>query len=375
MRSTTRFLGGTLLGVALGVALGFLFFQKPARKVWEDLFPSSPESDSLQDIGIRPCFDDEAIEAQPWTVDASEYEAVAAVLVTESEVFVTPEVLEEPLPRAGWDPSTTTMAEEGALAEAATSAAANLDAYASIEVEPLDFESIPVWAEAPTAEPEVVPDVEAAAEEAAEEATEELEDIAAEPAAVVELPVEPEVEEIEVAEPEVEDVEVEAAPIPTPADDLKARIEETRRRIRRELEQPFIVGAGAAAAEAASPEFEPVIGEALAVGPVGEGEAGAEVEEPAASAPGDTEPSEAAAADEHPPVSADGPGVDYEAMRGRIEETRSRLKAKAFDAMMTGESALLGRDPGDAGVKLPAPTDVDGEIGETIDSTLREEEA
>ena len=36
MRSTTRFLGGTLLGVALGVALGFLFFQKPARKVWED---------------------------------------------------------------------------------------------------------------------------------------------------------------------------------------------------------------------------------------------------------------------------------------------------------------------------------------------------
>jgi hypothetical protein len=286
-------------------------------------------------------------------------------------VFVTPEVLEEPLPGAGWEPSTTTMAEEGALTEAATSAAADLEAYSSIEVEPLDFESIPVWAEAPTAEPEVVPDVEAAAEEAADE----LEGIAAEPAAVVELPVGPEVEEIEASAPEVEDVEVEAAPIPTPADDLKARIEETRRRIRRELEQPFIVGAGAAAAEAASPEFEPVIGEALAVGPAGEGEAGAEVEEPAVPAAGDTEPSEAAAADEHPPVSADAPGVDYEAMRGRIEETRSRLKAKAFDAMMTGESALLGRDPGDAGVKLPAPTDVAEEIGETIDSTLREEEA
>jgi hypothetical protein len=362
MRSTTRFLGGTLLGVALGVALGFLFFQKPARKVWEDLFPSSPESDSLQDIGIRPCFDDEAIEVQPWTVDASEYEAVAAVLATESEVFVTPEVLDEPLPGAGWEPSTTTMAEEGALAEAATSAAAELDAYSSIEVEPLDFESIPVWAEAPTAEPDVVPDVEAAAEEAAEEAGEELEDVAAAHAAVVELPVEPEVEEIEVAEPEVEDVEVEAAPIPTPADDLKARIEETRRRIRRELEQPFIVGAGVAAAEDASPKFEPVIGEALAVEPSAEGEAGVEAEEPAT-------------ADERPPVSEDGPGVDYEVMRGRIEETRSRLKAKAFDAMMTGESALLGRDPGDAGVKLPAPTDVAEEIGETIDSTLREEEA
>ena len=371
MRSTTRFLEGTLLGVALGVALGFLFFQKPVRKVWEDLFPLSPESDSRQDAGIQPCFDDEAIDAQRWTVDTSEYEAVVAVLATDSEVLVTPEVLEEPLPGAGWEPSTTTMAEEGALAEAATSAAADLDAYSSIEVEPLDFESIPVWAEAPTAEPEVVPDVEAAAEEAAEE----LERIPAEPAAVVELPVEPEVEEIEAAAPEVEDVEVEAAPIPTPADDLKARIEETRRRIRRELEQPFIVGAGAAVAEAASPESEPVIGEALAVEPVGEGEAGAEVEEPAAPAAGDTELSEAAAADEHSPVSGNGLGVDYEAMRGRIEETRSRLKAKAFDAMMTGESALLGRDPGDAGIKLPAPTDVDGEIGETIDSTLREEEA
>ena len=72
---------------------------------------------------------------------------------------------------------------------------------------------------------------------------------------------------------------------------------------------------------------------------------------------------------------ADELGVDYEAMRGRIEETRSRLKAKAFDAMMTGESALLGRDPEDAGAKLPAPTDVDSEIDETIESTLREEEA
>ena len=149
-------------------------------------------------------------------------------------MFVAPEVLDEPLPGAGWEPSTTTMAEEGALAEAATSAAAELDAYSSIEVEPLDFESIPVWAEAPTAELEVVPDVEAAAvEEAGVEGScgEEL---------------------ARAAEPEVEDVEVEAAPIPTPADDLKARIEETRRRIRRELEQPFIVGAGVAAAEAAS---------------------------------------------------------------------------------------------------------------------------
>ncbi len=42
-------------------------------------------------------------------------------------------------------------------------------------------------------------------------------------------------------------------------------------------------------------------------------------------------------------VTVDEP-VDYDSMKSRIESTRSRLKAKAFDAMMTGEAALLGRD-------------------------------
>ena len=61
-------------------------------------------------------------------------------------------------------------------------------------------------------------------------------------------------------------------------------------------------------------------------------------------------------------------------MRARIELTRSRLKAKAFDAMMAGESALLGRDedlPG--GATRPAVT-FDSEIEQTVDSTLREED-
>ena len=62
-------------------------------------------------------------------------------------------------------------------------------------------------------------------------------------------------------------------------------------------------------------------------------------------------------------------------MRSRIEETRSRLKAKAFDAMMTGESALLGRDPEGAEVNLPVASEVDGDIVQTIDETLREEES
>ena len=42
-------------------------------------------------------------------------------------------------------------------------------------------------------------------------------------------------------------------------------------------------------------------------------------------------------------------------MRRRIEETRARLKAKAFDAMMSGEAALLARDSGEK----PVPRDAD----------------
>ena len=63
--------------------------------------------------------------------------------------------------------------------------------------------------------------------------------------------------------------------------------------------------------------------------------------------------------------------VDYDAMRSRIELTRSRLKAKAFDAMMSGESALLGRDP--QGAKRPniVPA-VDSEVNDTIENSLKE---
>lgn len=140
-------------------------------------------------------------------------------------------------------------------------------------------------------------------------------------------------------------LEAESPAGPLAADDLRARVEETRRRIRMELEQPFVApGSGVAAQDGAvgeevpmEPTPEPVIGEALM--------------EPASEL-----------------------GVDYDAMRGRIETTRDRLKAKAFDAMMTGESALLGRDPAKAAGGLPAVTDVDSEIVEAIETTLREEE-
>ena len=88
---------------------------------------------------------------------------------------------------------------------------------------------------------------------------------------------------------------------------------------------------------------------------------------------------EAAGADEAvaPDFISDGAAeFDREAMRLRIETTRNRLKAKAFDAMLSGESSLLGRDTAGAldGSARIADVPVDSEVDETIESTLTEEE-
>ncbi len=72
-------------------------------------------------------------------------------------------------------------------------------------------------------------------------------------------------------------------------------------------------------------------------------------------------------------VSVEEP-VDYDSMKSRIESTRSRLKAKAFDAMMTGEAALLGRDLEGRTRSNGDVAGVDSDIDETIETSLREEE-
>ncbi len=165
------------------------------------------------------------------------------------------------------------------------------------------------------------------------------------PEAVAEPPAAPEIEPSQAA------AEAELG------DDLKSRIEETRRRIREELEKPF-----AAVDEPPIPEpFQsvaapaPVIGEAIRTSIPANGGAPAQ---PAAPAE----------------VSEGGSGSDFDAMRARIELTRSRLKAKAFDAMMAGESALLGRDDNLQGGAFKPAAPVDSEIEQTVDSTLREED-
>jgi hypothetical protein len=81
-----------------------------------------------------------------------------------------------------------------------------------------------------------------------------------------------------------------------------------------------------------------------------------------------------AVSSEETPEEALGEVLDYDSMKSRIEVTRSRLKAKAFDAMMTGESALLGREPEDAQSKRPPLPVIDSEIDQTIETGLREQE-
>ncbi len=82
-------------------------------------------------------------------------------------------------------------------------------------------------------------------------------------------------------------------------------------------------------------------------------------------------------AEEAPAAPADemAPGaVDQAEMRRRIEETRARLKAKAFDAMMSGEAALLARDSGQSPVPRAVDVPVDSDVAETLDESLSQDD-
>jgi diguanylate cyclase (GGDEF)-like protein len=79
------------------------------------------------------------------------------------------------------------------------------------------------------------------------------------------------------------------------------------------------------------------------------------------------------AAPTKPAVRDDGT-IDQAEMRSRIEETRTRLKVKAFDAMIRGGAALLSRDGGEA----PGPTSddpsLDSDLEGMVDGAFSEQE-
>ncbi len=84
---------------------------------------------------------------------------------------------------------------------------------------------------------------------------------------------------------------------------------------------------------------------------------------------------EATPVEEAPSASREGSGnIDQAAMRRRIEETRARLKAKAFDAMMSGEAALLSRDSGEKPVPTADDIKLDDDVESTIDESLSQED-
>ena len=91
--------------------------------------------------------------------------------------------------------------------------------------------------------------------------------------------------------------------------------------------------------------------------------------------PADGEPTvEPAPAEEAPPQPerSQASRLDQEEMRRRINETRDRLKAKAFDAMVSGETFIeTGADKSRR--ERPTSPDLEKDVEEQIDDSLREE--
>jgi hypothetical protein len=122
-------------------------------------------------------------------------------------------------------------------------------------------------------------------------------------------------------------------------------------------------------------EAEPVVAEAPVEAEPVVAEAPVEAEPVIAEAPVAAEPLRAdESAPEEPADEASLGNIDQAEMRRRIEETRARLKAKAFDAMMSGEAALLARDSGEKPVPRGADVPVDHDVAETLDESLSQDD-
>jgi diguanylate cyclase (GGDEF)-like protein len=66
--------------------------------------------------------------------------------------------------------------------------------------------------------------------------------------------------------------------------------------------------------------------------------------------------------------------IDQAEMRSRIEETRTRLKVKAFDAMIRGQVALLSRDDGEAPGPAAEDLALNGDLEGMVDGAFSEQE-
>lgn len=327
--------GKYLVGGVIGALVGFLIAPRRAQLVRDALFGRHEEMRGFTHKGAQPA---ERMGATPPSLTVP---AGAPVGEAPSEVVTAePAVAELEVEEAGVEAPEAVPVEPAVAGEPAAEPVAERPSVFWVEPSPPSRS----MADAVIPEPETpVPVLEPVSEAPPIEVLE---------TAAVETPVPETVE----AEPVVEPVpaEVSASPVDEVAaveSDLRARIEETRRRIQAELERPFRLDS-----ESAAPESVPA---------------------PAGGAPAtETSHPESPARDLLQAELGETRTFDYEEMRRRIEETRSRLKAKAFDAILSGETALLSRE-GTSGTDVAssaASLKVDEEVEQSIESGLSQEE-
>lgn len=282
--------------------------------------------------------------------------------------------------------------KEGHKPEAHTVAEPTVDLEAKLEEtrQRVETELQETLAVAPVTE-KVEPSetVEAAEEEVEATSGEEAERVAGE-AAIETGGIEPELEAVEEAaktEPS-EEVEVDAEEIISGEAVLEVETEKAEVEIEEEVTEKE--GAGEKAPETGAEAVEEAVEEPprAETEEAGQAAADAAVEEPGTEeqelaeedvfislkTPAEGEPivGEAAAAAPEADTKPAPAHIDREEMRKRIEETRARLKAKAFDSMVGGETMT---HPGARERKAePRPAmGLDEETEKAIDESLREE--
>jgi len=368
-----------LFGAAVGAAAAVLVTPKTGREWREQLL-----GDRVR--GLLTSGADEYLETP-----APEWQAESSVVVAES--LAAPVVEGEDLRERI---EATKMAIESEIAQPFQTAPQAVEVPApATEVEEPQVGEEPAVEEAPVAE-EAVEEPFAAAPAYEPEPVAENEPVAEDEPVAENEPVAEEAVEEPVGEVSEPVVEVAPELLETP----QAQVEEA-------IPEVPMPSFGEAAAEEPVAEAEPVAEEPLADEPVAEAEPVAEepvaeepvAEEPVAEGTGEILPRiderEAWVAEAAPvaeeiaeePVAeaepvAETPGeepagettIDQAEMRRRIEETRARLKAKAFDAMMSGEAALLSRDSGEKAVPRDVDVKVDDELEGKLDESLSQEE-
>jgi hypothetical protein len=374
-----------LLGLSIGAAVAMLFAPKSGRELRERLiggatskllpaapieFPE-PDGERFWDAGpatavAEPPVEEVVVEETVVIVDEAgvveEVALVEEVTVVEEVAAAEPEAVED---TASDDLrrriEETRAAVETDISQPFAPAVAEEAVVEQTAVEEVTAEE-PVAEEAVVDEPvvdEPVVDEPVVEEPVLEGPAFREPDAAPEPDVVVEVPVEePRAWEIAYDEREAPAVEQPPAEMPIAEEPVSEEpaaepvvAEEAAVEVVAEAQTPEPV-----ADETVDEVIEaPVADEAVADEPVGEEPV---VEEPAVDEP----------------AAREGGPIDQAEMRRRIEETRARLKAKAFDAMMSGESALLSRDSGAKPVPTGDDVKLDGELESTIDESLSQEE-